>query len=47
TFRFNRRTSHSRGHLFRRLLEQAVLTPPVTEADILQGYAWNTEKQGT
>jgi transposase-like protein len=46
TFRFNRRTSHSRGHLFRRLLEQAVATPPVTEADILHGYEWKPEKQG-
>ena len=35
TFRFNRRTSSSRGQLFRRLLEQAVATHPVTEADIL------------
>lgn len=46
TFRFNRRTSHSRGQLFRRLLEQAVATPPVTQESIHQGYAWNTEKQG-
>jgi transposase-like protein len=46
TFRFNRRTSHSRGHLFRRLLEQAVATPPVTEEDILHGYKWKPEKQG-
>ena len=30
TFRFNRRTSRSRGLLFYRLLEQAVVTPPVT-----------------
>ena len=44
-FRFNRRTSHSRGLLFHRLLEQAVATPPVTEADILHGYHWNAEKQ--
>lgn len=28
-FRFNRRTSGSRGKLFRRLMEQAVQTPPV------------------
>jgi transposase-like protein len=28
TFRFNRRHSHSRGLLFYRLLEQAVVTPP-------------------
>jgi len=46
TFRFNRRTSHSRGLLFHRLLEQAVSTPPVTEDEILHGYHWDTEKQG-
>lgn len=40
TFRFNRRTSRSRGLLFRRLLEQAVATGPVTEADITHGYNW-------
>jgi transposase-like protein len=45
TFRFNRRTSSSRGQLFRRLLEQAVVTPPVTETDMCHGYPWNTEKQ--
>ena len=44
TFRFNRRTSSSRGQLFRRLLEQTVATPPVTEADILHGYPWKPEK---
>jgi len=41
TFRFNRRTSSSRGQLFRRLLEQAVSTHPVIEADFLHGYNWN------
>lgn len=46
TFRFNRRTSHSRGQLFRRLLEQAVATHPVTEADILHGYCWNPDPEG-
>ena len=40
TFRFNRRTSRSRGLVFRRLLEQAVVTGPVIEADITHGYAW-------
>jgi transposase-like protein len=40
TFRFNRRTSHSRGLVFRRLLEQAVATGPVTAADVTHGYAW-------
>ena len=40
TFRFNRRTSLSRGLVFRRLLEQAVITDPVTQADIIYGYDW-------
>jgi len=40
TFRFNRRTSRSRGLVFRRLLEQAVVTSPTTEADIIGGYDW-------
>ena len=34
TFRFNRRTSRSRGLLFFRLLEQAVMTAPVTYQEI-------------
>ena len=34
-FRFNRRTSGSRGMLFYRLLQQAVVTDPVTYADII------------
>ncbi|MBA4342576.1 MAG: IS1595 family transposase [Methylibium sp.] len=34
-FRFNRRTSSSRGMLFYRLMQQAVLTDPVTYADIV------------
>jgi len=34
TFRFNRRTSHSRGLLFRRVLEYAVQVPPVREVDL-------------
>jgi transposase-like protein len=40
TFRFNRRTSASRGLAFRRLLEQAVVTGPITEADVTHGYDW-------
>ena len=40
TFRFNRRHSRSRGLLFRRLLEQAVVTGPVTDADVTGGYDW-------
>lgn len=34
-FRFNRRTSASRGLLFYRLLQQAVITDPVTYRDIV------------
>ncbi len=41
TFRFNRRTSRSRGLVFRRILEQAVITKPVTETDVTHGYDWN------
>ena len=46
TFRFNRRTSHNRGQLFYRLMEQAVATPPVTQEDTIHGFDWNTVKQG-
>ena len=41
TFRFNRRTSRSRGLVFRRLLEQAVNTRPITEKDVTHGYDWD------
>jgi transposase-like protein len=41
TFRFNRRTSNSRGLVFHRLMEQAVITRPVTEADVTFGYDWS------
>jgi len=34
TFRFNRRTSHSRGKLFRRVLEYAVQVDPIREQDL-------------
>ena len=40
TFRFNRRTSRNRGLVFRRLLEQAIVTGPVTDADVTHGYQW-------
>lgn len=40
TFRFNRRTSGSRGLVFRRLLERAVATGPITERDLTHGYEW-------
>ena len=35
-FRFNRRTSNSRGMLFYRLLQQAVVTAPVTYQDVVR-----------
>jgi transposase-like protein len=38
-FRFNRRTSTSRGMLFYRLLQQAVATPPVTYEDVVKKAA--------
>lgn len=41
TFRFNRRTSRSRGLVFRRLIKQAVITKPTTMEDIIHGYDWN------
>lgn len=37
TFRFNRRNSRFRGMLFYRLLEQAVIIPPITGQDIRGG----------
>ena len=40
TFRFNRRTSRSRGLVFRRLIEQSAVTEPITEADVTHGYDW-------
>jgi len=32
---------NSRGLVFRRLIEQAVITGPVTEADVTFGYDWS------
>lgn len=40
TFRFNRRTSGSRGLVFRRLIEQAVVTGSITEKKVTFGYKW-------
>jgi len=37
TFRFNRRTSASRGKLFYRLVQQAVITDPILGRDIMGG----------
>ena len=45
TFRFNRRTSRSRGLLFRRLLEQAVVTGPIAEVDVTHDYDWSRHQQ--
>ncbi len=39
-FRFNRRSSRNRGLVFRRLLEQAVVTGLVTDAEVTHGYQW-------
>ena len=44
TFRFNRRKSGSRGLVFRRLLEQAAATTPVTEAAVTHGYDWSRHR---
>ncbi len=44
TFRFNRRSSRSRGLVFRRLMEQAVVTGPVTEAELTHGYDWSQRR---
>lgn len=41
TFRFNRRSSRSRGLLFYRLLEQAVVTPPATYQQIRTHHEHN------
>ncbi|MGC8490068.1 MAG: IS1595 family transposase [Clostridia bacterium] len=40
TFRFNRRTSRSRGLVFYRLLQNAVHTAPVPKAAVVHGYLW-------
>lgn len=41
TFRFNRRTSRSRGLVFYRLIQQAVNIGPIQEADVTHGYRWS------
>ena len=33
-----------RGLVFRRLIEQAVSTSPVTEKNVTYGYKWNEEE---
>jgi ISXO2-like transposase domain len=42
TFRFNRRNSSSRGLVFRRLIEQAVVAGPLTTAELTFGYDWSS-----
>jgi transposase-like protein len=42
TFRFNRRNSRSRGLVFKRLIEQSLLSKPITQEDIVGGY-WNDD----
>lgn len=44
TFRFNRRTSRSRGLVFRRLLEQIAVTDQVPEKNLIHGYDWRLHK---
>ena len=44
TFRFNRRTSRSRGLVFYRLLEQIAVTDQVTEKQLIHGYDWRQHK---
>lgn len=46
TFRFNRRTSRSRGKLFFRLVQQSVEVPPVLAKDIAGGIASKTQDVG-
>jgi transposase-like protein len=43
-FRFNRRTSASRGMLFYRLMQQAVVTPPVTYQSVIKGLPSTSRK---
>jgi len=41
TFRFNGRNSRSRGLVFSRLMEQCMVTGPITEAEVTFGYDWS------
>lgn len=47
TFRFNRRTSVSRGKLFYRLVQQAVNVTPVTDDEIRAGRKPNQHQENT
>jgi len=42
TFRFNRRNAKSRGLVFKRLIEHALFTKPIAQADIVGGY-WSND----
>lgn len=44
TFRFNRRTSRSRGKLFYRLMQNAVRVPPTPYQNLVQGVRRQTDK---
>jgi len=44
TFRFNRRTSRSRGLLFYRLIEQAIVTSPVPYREMVTGERGRNHK---
>jgi hypothetical protein len=44
TFRFNRRTSRSRGLVFFRLLEQIAVTNQIPEQNLIHGYDWPKHK---
>jgi len=45
TFRFNRRNSSNRGLVFRRLMEQCLVTGPITEAEVTFGYDWSRNQR--
>jgi len=42
TFRFNRRNSRSRGLVFRRLIEQAVVAGPLTVPELTFDCDWSS-----
>jgi hypothetical protein len=46
-FRFNRSTSASRGMLFYRLLQQAVVTEPVTYEDVVRKKPTSARRKST
>lgn len=47
TFRFNRRTSASRGKLFYRLVQQAMMIQPIRQAEIAGGVCSSTAEEET